>query len=127
MHQDENSSAEVFADSLTEFPVPAKNLKMASHMEPYVFGNNFGEYEMRLQQFFIVNGVSEKEKWHIAETFKFYKAEQGSRSVKDFIIGLKLLSEKCNFDAFLDHALSSDGKKINNRLINHMINFNDKN
>ena len=32
MHQDENCSAEEFADSLTEFPVAAKNFKMASLM-----------------------------------------------------------------------------------------------
>ena len=41
----------------------------------------------------------------IAKTFKFYKAEQGSKSVKDLIIDLKLLADKCNFAAFLDCAL----------------------
>ena len=37
-------------------------MPMFSHMEMFVVGENFDEYENRLQQFFIVNDVEESKK-----------------------------------------------------------------
>lgn len=123
---------------------------MIGHMDPFIMGNDFAEYEMRLQQFFIVNDVAEEKKVaffityiganaysvlrklfspddpsskrykdlvdalkayfapsvnEIAESFKFYNAQQGEKSIREFIIELKAFAEKCNFGNFLDRAL----------------------
>lgn len=123
---------------------------MFGHMDPFVIGNDFVEYEMRLQQFFIANEVADAKKVplfiiylgadaysilrklispadpstktyselvkelkkffepdgnEIAESFKFYKAEQGSKTMMEYIIELKYLAEKCNFNSFLERAL----------------------
>lgn len=137
-------------NSKEEQKIVIQKPKMIGHMDPFLIGNDFSEYEMRLQQFFIVNDVAEEKKVaffityigadaysvlrklfspedpckktykdlvdalktyfepsinEIAESYKFSKAEQGSKSIKEFIVELKSLAQKCNFEIFLDRAL----------------------
>lgn len=53
----------------------------------------------------VLKGCMAPKKLIIAESFKFYQANQGEKSVSEYIVNLKSLAKYCEFGTFLDRAL----------------------
>lgn len=58
----------------------------------------YAEHVVALKLYFEPSG-------NITETYKFYKAEQWSKSVREFMVELKHMAEKCKFESYLNRAL----------------------